>query len=260
MMLKNRKLHNLSAAVLGSTGNIGKEIVKSLLTSRYWDSIVLINQRKLADVSIINSCNYKTKVKEYTVETDDIDRFENSCMGILSMEQCHTLFIAIGIGTERKLDVHMIRKYYIDIPTAFAKGAKQGTSTVKHVSLLAGIGVDKFSILSENGQSTLDHTIISTENLYKQLKIEPIENLINLSFPSLSIFRPTTLTGRPVLPKIIGDSMILDAQYMMLDDRDKVVNQREEGSVHWNGKKIENRGSKVLFLESCNSSFMNNKY
>ena len=102
MMLKNRKLHNLSAAVLGCPGNISKEIVKSLLTSRYWDSIVLVNQRKLVDVSIINCCNYKAKVKEYIVETDDISRFENSCMGIMSMEQCHTLFIAMGISAERK--------------------------------------------------------------------------------------------------------------------------------------------------------------
>ena len=260
MMLKNRKLHNLSAAVLGSSGHFGKEIVKSLLASRYWDSVIMINQWKITDITITNCCNYKTKVKEYIVEIDDIDRFENSCMGILSMEQCHTLFIAIGIDPKIKLDEHTIRKYYIDIPTAFARGAKQGTSTVKHVSFLAGIGARTFSVLSENDQSDLDHTIISTENICKQIRIEPIENLIDLNFPSLSIFRPTSLTGRPVIPKIIGDSMILDAQNMMLDDRDMVVNQREEGSVHWNGKTLENRGSKALFLESCNNSFMNNKY
>ena len=130
-MIRKRQSGRLSAAVLGSPGNFGKEIVKSLLDSNKWNSVILINREELTDVTIVNYNNYKEKVKEYVVQMDNLDRFESCCMGILSMEQCHALFIAMGVGAEFAVNGNLIRYSYVDLPIAFARGAKEGTSSVK---------------------------------------------------------------------------------------------------------------------------------
>ena len=243
-----KKSKRRSAAVLGSPGNFGKEIVKSLLDSDDWDSIVLINRLELTDITIVNYPNYKEKVKEYVVEMDNVDRFENCCMGILSMEQCNALFIAMGVGADHAVNGNLIRYSYIDLPVAFARGAKEGTSSVKHVSILTGIGSDKHSIPYTHDQFGLVPSIISKENLYNHIKSKVVESLIELKFPSLSIFRPTTLIGNPVSPKIISDSMVIDAYNMMLGDRNKIKVERTCSPVHWNGTEREKRGSKLMAM------------
>ena len=245
MKLRKRKLYNLSAAVIGSSGNFGKEIVKCLLESTSWSSIVLINRRKLNDVTILNLSYYKDKVKEYIVETNDIERFENSCMGILSMEQCHCLFIAMGIGAEQHLDKGMILRRYVDIPIAFARGAKQGTPTIKHVSILTGIGLEKGSIPYTHDQFGLVPSLISKYDLQEGVRTQTVKKLIGLRFPSLSIFRTTTLIGKQILPNIIGESMVLDAYNMLLDDKDKVIKEKTSGSAHWDGTVLRTEKSEM---------------
>ena len=245
MKPRRPKLYNLSAAVIGSSGNFGKEIAKYLLESASWSSIVLINRRKLDDVTILNLSYYKDKVKEYIVETDDIERFENSCMGILSMEQCHCLFIAMGIGAEQHLDKGMIRRRYVDIPMAFARGAKQGTPTIKHVSILTGIGLEKGSIPYTHDQFGLVPSLISKYDLQEGVRTQTVKKLIGLRFPSLSIFRTTTLIGKQILPNIIGESMVLDAYNMLLDDKDKVIKEKTSGSAHWDGTVLRTEKSEM---------------
>ena len=245
MKLRKRKLYNLSAAVIGSSGNFGKEIVKCLLESASWSSIVLINRRKLDDLTLLNLSYYKDKVKEYIVDTDDIERLENSCMGILSMEQCHCLFIAMGVGAEQHIDKGMILRRFVDIPMAFAQGAKQGTPTIKHVSILTGIGLDKGSIPYTHDQFGLVPCLISKYDLHEYMKTQTVKKLIDLKFPSLSIFRTTTLIGKQILPNIIGESMVYDAYNMMVDDRDKVIKEKTSGSAHWDGTVLRTEKSEM---------------
>ena len=134
-----------SAAVLGSTGAVGKEIVKSLL-QRNWDSIVLINRRHLKEPSIVDHDNYTDKVKEYIVDMEDINSFENKCAEIFREENSQTLFVAMGVGAASKVDEQTLRKADVELPAAFARGAKQGTASVKHVSILTAFGADKNAV------------------------------------------------------------------------------------------------------------------
>ena len=230
-----------SAAVLGSTGAVGKEIVKSLI-NRNWDSIVLINRRQLTEPSIVNADSYKEKVKEYIVDMENINNFENKCAEILKEENSQAIFIAMGVGAASKVDEPTLRKADFELPAAFAKGAKEGTSSVQHVSILTAIGADKDAVPDSHDYFGLIPRTRAGGGLYKHLKGQIEQKLAELNFPTLSAFRPAVLLGTPHTPKvlayispfldkilpvkykssqisILGNAMVFDAE-TRLDDKD----------------------------------------
>ena len=191
-----------SAAVLGSTGAVGKEIVKSLI-HRNWDSIVLINRRNLKETSIVDTDGYKDKVREYIVDMENVETFESKCTEIFKEENSQAIFIAMGVGAPSKVDESTLRRADFELPAAFANGAKEGASSVKHVSILTAFGADKNAVPDTHDYFGLIPRTRAGGGLYTQLKGQIEETLKELSFPSLSTFRPAALIGTPNTPKML---------------------------------------------------------
>ena len=245
-----------SAAVLGSTGAVGKEIVKSLI-HRNWDSIILINRRNLKETSIVDTDGYKEKVKEYIVDMENVDAFESKCTEIFREENSQAIFIAMGVGAPSKVDEPTLRKADVELPAAFAKGAKEGTSSVKHVSILTAIGANKNAVPDTHDYFGLIPRTRAGGGLYNQAKGQIEETLKELNFPSLSAFRPAALIGTPNTPKMLeyispfldkilpdkykssrvstlGNAMVFDAELSL----DK--NESHKGVVIFEGTSLHN--------------------
>ena len=244
-----------SAAVLGSTGAVGKEIVKSLI-NRNWDSIVLINRRQLTEPSIVNANSYNEKVKEYIVDMENINNFENKCAEIIKEENSQAIFIAMGVGAASKVDEPTLRKADFELPAAFAKGAKEGTSSVQHVSILTAVGANKDAVPDSHDYFGLIPRTRAGGGLYQQLKGQIEQKLAELNFPTLSVFRPAVLLGTPHTPKvlayispffdmilpvkyksskisILGNAMVFDAETRLdANDTNNKVDILEGASLH----------------------------
>ncbi|CAK9113565.1 Oxidoreductase HTATIP2 [Durusdinium trenchii] len=111
-----------------------------------------------------------------------------------SLRGTDAAFVTLGVGAPSKVDAETLRFVDVTIPTEFAKGAK--AAGVRHVAILTSCGADK---------TAKEHWLTGTSaggGLYVQVKGKVEENLENLGFDSLSIFRPGMLLGSPNTPWI----------------------------------------------------------
>ena len=221
------------AAVLGGTGAVGGEIVKSLL-SRNWESIVLLNRRKIGN-ELFKDSGDVTKIQEFEIDmSKGPEEFEKSCSEILKQEDVNALFIAMGVGAASKVDEETLRNVDVTLPNACAKAAKE-VSSIKHVSLLSAVNADANAVPATHNWGGLIPRTAAGGGLHKQVKGQIEENIQSLSFPSFSTFRPATLIGTPHTPKsfaciaplfdgiipakyktskidVLGNAMVLDAE------------------------------------------------
>lgn len=222
-----------TAAVLGASGAVGGEIVRSLL-ARDWDSVVLLNRRR------IEAFEGDPRVKEYVVDMSNSDSISGRCARILREDNdVHALFVAMGVGAASKVDEATLRKADVDLPGScvegFAKavanpsshkdfGVSQAEtestsvssssapiSSNRHVSLLTAVGADSGAVPATHDWGGLVPRTHAGGGLYNQVKGQ-VEDRIRetLTTPggstifSLSIFRPATLIGTPHTPRILS--------------------------------------------------------
>ena len=241
------------AAVLGGTGSVGGEIVKGLL-SRNWESIVLLNRRKIGNESFKNSGDV-TKIHEFEIDmSKGPEEFEKSCSEILKQEEINALFIAMGVGAASKVDEETLRNVDCTLPNACAKASRQ-VSSVKHVSLLTAVNADANAVPATHNWGGLIPRTAAGRGLYNQIKGQIEENIYSLSFPSFSTFRPATLIGSQHTPKtfaciatvldglapvkyklskidVLGSAMVFDAEKKLDSMVDGVYDIFEGDKLH----------------------------
>lgn len=150
-----------TALIIGSSGLIGKQLLNNLLESSDYVKVIAFNKRDLG-------LNHP-KLEQHLIDFDNISSYENLIKG-------DDFFCTIGTTIKKAGSKDAFKKVDFTYPQQFAKIAK--TNNIKHFLIVSSIGSDAKS-----------------SNFYIKTKGE-IENfLTECNFESLSIFRPSVLTG-----------------------------------------------------------------
>lgn len=112
-------IQTYSAVVLGSTGNVGRQIVNLLAASPAVKQVLVVNRRQTDEFG--NS----PKVREVVVP--DMDELAEAVEPAVRETGATVGFCAIGVGkgSQRMLEAE-VRKVEVQYPEAFAKGCKAG--------------------------------------------------------------------------------------------------------------------------------------
>ena len=194
-----------SAAVLGATGAVGREVVQSLLLTRNdWDPIVLLNRRP----SLASFPSDPRLVEQIIpMSANDLQEggpLEKECSQIFRTHATSVLFITMGVGAPSKVLEDELRRVDVDIPTSVARGAA-ATTSVAHVSILTAVGADIAAIPASDGLFGMMPRTRAGGGLYNFCKGKVEENIQAMSETwHTSTFRPATLIGTPNTPGYVA--------------------------------------------------------
>lgn len=150
-----------TAIIIGSSGLIGTEVLKLLLTDTDFEKIRIFVRKPLG----INH----PKMEQHMVDFDSIFKYSDLIKG-----DC--LFCCLGSTIQKAGSKEEFKKVDYSYPLAFAKIAKQN-------------GISKFLIISSLGADS------TSSNFYLKVKGDIEMALEQLKFKSLIILRPSMLLG-----------------------------------------------------------------
>lgn len=160
-MKHNHENPRLIVVMIGGTGAVGVEVVKTILNMEKVERLTLLGRRYL-------SLNNEEKIIQHK-----IDIFEpSSFQPFLANHQI--AICTLGVGEPSKLSRADFLKIDKQAVIDFASSCKQ--AGVKHFSLLSSVGI--------NAKSS---------NFYLRSKGELVEEIISLNFNRFSIFQPSMI-------------------------------------------------------------------
>jgi uncharacterized protein YbjT (DUF2867 family) len=158
-----------SAVVLGSTGNVGREIVSLLATSSAVRQVLVVNRRQTDEFRDI------PKVREVVVP--DMDKLAEAAELAVREAGATVGFCAIGVGKgSQKMPESEVRRIEVQYAEAFAKGCKAG-------------GVLSMGIMTAAGSDI--------ESSFKYVRIigEKEKAVSGVGIPTLGIYKPSVIFG-----------------------------------------------------------------
>lgn len=166
-----------SAVVLGSTGNVGRQIVNLLVASPAVAQVVVVNRRQT------DGFNGMPKVREVVVP--DMDKLAEAVEPAAREAGATVGFCAIGVGKgSQKMPEAEVRKIEVQYPEAFAKGCKAGG--VLSLGLMTAVGSD-----------------IKSSFTYVRIIGEKEKAVIGVGIPALGIYKPSVIFGNSNTPSYL---------------------------------------------------------
>jgi uncharacterized protein YbjT (DUF2867 family) len=175
--MNRETLQPYAAIVLGSTGNVGRQVMSLLAASLAVRQVVVVNRRQTDEFKGI------LKVREVVVP--DMDKLAETVESAAREAGATVGFCAIGIGkgSLKMLDAQ-VRKVEVEYPRAFAKGCKAGG--VLCLGLMTAAGVD-------------------VKSSFKNVRIiaEKERAVIGVGIAALSIYKPSIIFGNSNTPSFL---------------------------------------------------------
>jgi uncharacterized protein YbjT (DUF2867 family) len=166
-----------SAIVLGSTGNVGRQIVNLLAASPAVRLVVVVNRRQTDEFGDI------PKVREVVVP--DMDKLAEAVESAAREAGATVGFCAIGVGKgSQKMPEAEVRKIEVRYPEAFAKGCKAGG--VLSMGLMTAVGSD-----------------IKSSFTYVRIIGEKEKAVTGVGIPALGIYKPSVIFGNSNTPSYL---------------------------------------------------------
>lgn len=180
-------------AVLGSTGNVGRRVVRELLARDEVASVVTINRREPpAGLFPENDA----RLRNYVVAMDTADDLEQAARPLL--DEIDVVVATMGIGSG-KGPVDLFRHVEVDLPSAFARAAVAAGAT--HAVLLTAAGTD-----IEKTRSWITPHVASGQYFHIKGLVE--RNFADAGFADgVTAFRPAGLLGTDHLPAFVDKLM-----------------------------------------------------
>ena len=151
-----------TALVLGASGLVGNELVKTLIQRNQYNKIHLLVRRPIDHFE-------STVCEQHAVDFDKLEAY-------LELFQVADVFCCLGTTIKKAKSKEAFRKVDYDYPVEAAKLALKG-------------GAEKFLIVSAMGSDS------QSRFFYNRVKGDVETSLKSLNLPSLHIFRPSLLLG-----------------------------------------------------------------
>jgi uncharacterized protein YbjT (DUF2867 family) len=166
-----------SAVVLGSTGNIGREIVNLLVASPAVRQVIVVNRRQTDEFGGM------LKVREVVVR--DMGALPNAAEHAAREAGAMVGFCAIGVGRgSQKMPEAEVRKIEVQYPKGFADGCKAG-------------GVLSLGLMTAAGSN------IKSSFKYVRIIGEKEKAVTEVGIPRLSIYKPSVILGNSNTPSYL---------------------------------------------------------
>ena len=165
-----------SAVVLGSTGNVGRQIVNLLAASPAVRQVV-VNRRQTDEFKGMS------KVREVVVP--DMDKLAEAVEPAAREAGATVGFCAIGVGKgSQKMPEAEVRKIEVQYPEAFAKGCK--AAGVLSLGLMTAAGAD-----------------VKSSFIYVRIIGEKEKAVTGVGIPALGIYKPSVIFGNSNTPSYL---------------------------------------------------------
>jgi uncharacterized protein YbjT (DUF2867 family) len=166
-----------AAVVLGSTGNVGRQIVNLLAGSPEVRQLVVVNRRRTDELRGVP--------KAHEVVVADMDKLAEATESAAREAGATVGFCAIGVGKgSQRMPKAELRKIEVQYPEAFGKGCKAGG--VLSLGLMTAVGSDIKSSLS-----------------YVRTIGEKEQAVGGVGIPVLGIYRPSVILGNSNTPSYL---------------------------------------------------------
>jgi uncharacterized protein YbjT (DUF2867 family) len=166
-----------SAVVLGSTGNVGRQIVNLLAGSHAVRQVVVVNRRQTDEFGDT------PKVREIVVP--DMDKLAEAVEFAVREAGAAVGFCAIGVGKgSQKMPEAEVRKIEVQYPEAFGKGCRAGG--VLSMGLMTAAGCD-----------------IESSFTYARIIGEKEKAVTGIGIPALGIYKPSVIFGNSNTPSYL---------------------------------------------------------
>lgn len=194
-----RSAQTYAAIVLGSTGNVGREIVKLLQASPAVSQVVVVNRRATGEFQNV------LKVRE--IVAADMNTLA-SAVEVAAREAGATVGLcSIGIGKgSLKMPEAEVRRIEVQYPEAFAKGCKAG-------------GVLSLGVMTAAGANT--------RSSFANVRImgEKEKAVIGAGVAALGIYRPSVILGNSNTPSSLN--YVFPALQWMLPSRFHAIHKSD---------------------------------
>ena len=188
-----------SAIVLGSTGNVGRQIENLLVASQAVRQVVVVNRRQTDEFKGFS------KVREVAVP--DLEKLAEVAESAARDAGATVGFCAIGVGSGgRRMPDAEVRKIEVKYPEAFAKGCKAGG--VLSLGLLTAAGAD-----------------INSSFKYVRIIGEKEQAVTGVGISTLSIYKPSVILGNSNTPSYLH--YVFPAVQWMLPSRYHAIDKNE---------------------------------
>jgi uncharacterized protein YbjT (DUF2867 family) len=196
-----------SAVLLGSTGNVGRQIVNLLVASPAVGQVVVVNRRKTDEF------NGMHKVREVVVP--DVGTLPKAVELAVREAGATVGFCAIGVGKgSQKMPEAEVRKIEVQFPEAFAKGCKAG-------------GVLSLGLMTAAGAN------IKSSFSYARIIGEKEKAVTGVGVPALSIYKPSVILGNSNTPSYLH--YVLPAVEWALPSRYHSIHKNELARAMFEG-------------------------
>jgi uncharacterized protein YbjT (DUF2867 family) len=196
-----------SAVVLGSTGNVGRQIVNLLAASPAVRHVLVVNRRQ------VDEFKGMPKVRELVVP--DMDKLAEAVEPAARQVGATVGFCAIGVGKgSRKMPEAEVRKIEVQYPEAFAKGCKAGG--VLCMGLMTAAGSD-----------------IKSSFTYARIIGEKEQAVAGIGIPALGIYRPSVIFGNSNTPSYLR--YLFPAVQWLLPSRYHAIDKNELARAMFEG-------------------------
>ena len=166
-----------SAILLGSTGNVGRQIVNLLAASPAVRQVVVVNRRQTDEFGHI------PKVREVVVP--DMDKLAEAVESAAREAGATVSFCTIGVGKgSQKMPEAEVRKVEVQYPEAFAEGCKAGG--VLSMGLMTAAGSD-----------------IKSSFAYVRIIGAKEKAVTDAGIPALGIYKPSVIFGNSNTPSYL---------------------------------------------------------
>ena len=196
-----------SAVVLGSTGNVGRQIVNLLVASSAVRQVVVVNRRQTDE--------FKGMPKVREVVVPDMDKLADAVESAVRDAGATVAFCAIGVGKgSQKMPEAEVRKIEVQYPEAFAKGCKAGG--VLSLGLMTAAGSD-----------------IKSSFTYVRIIGEKEKAVTGVGIPALGIYKPSVIFGNSNTPSYLR--YVFPAMECVLPSRYHSIHKNELARAMFEG-------------------------
>ena len=199
-------LQPYSAIVLGSTGNVGRQIVNLLAASPAVRQVVVVNRRQTVFEGM-------SKVREVVVP--DMDKLAAAAEAAAREAGATLGFCAIGVGRgSQQMPAAEVRQIEVRYPEAFAKGCKAG-------------GVLSLGLMTAAGSN------IKSSFTYARIIGEKEKAVAGVGIPALGIYKPSVIFGNSNTPSYLH--YIFPAVQWVLPSRYHSIHKNELARAMFEG-------------------------
>jgi uncharacterized protein YbjT (DUF2867 family) len=196
-----------SAIVLGSTGNVGRQIVNMLAASPAVQQIVLVNRRP-AD-------GFAALPKVHEIVLPDMENLAETTERVAKESGATLGFCAIGVGKgSQAMSEAEVRKIEVQYPEAFVNGCKAGG--VVSMGVLTAVGSD-----------------INSSIRYVRIIGEKEKAVTGVGIPALGVYKPSVILGNSNTPTYLH--YLYPAVQWVLPSRFHAIHTGELARAMFNG-------------------------